>query len=45
MLIEIDRLQLATNDPDMARDRWRTLLGAEEAGRDRIRCLGAERTI
>jgi hypothetical protein len=44
MLIEIDRLQLATNDSTMAIDRWRTLLGAEETGRDRIRCLGAERT-
>jgi hypothetical protein len=44
MLIEIDRLQLATNDPATAIDRWQTLLGAEEADRDRIRCLGAERT-
>jgi hypothetical protein len=44
MLIEIDRLQLATNDSTTAIDRWRTLLGAEETGRDRIRCLGAERT-
>ena len=44
MLIEIDRLQLATNDPATAIDRWQTLLGAEEAGRDRIRCLGAART-
>ena len=44
MLIEIDRLQLATNDPETAIDRWQTLLGAEEADRDRIRCLAAART-
>lgn len=44
MLMEIDRLQLATNEPDLAIGRWRDLLGAEEAGRDHIRCLGAART-
>ncbi len=44
MLVEIDRLQLATNDPELAISRWRDLLGAEEAGRDRVRCLGAART-
>lgn len=44
MLKEIDRLQLATSDAQLAIERWCHLLGAEEAGRDRIRCLNAVRT-
>jgi hypothetical protein len=44
MLMEIDRLQLATNEPGEAIGRWQHLLGAEETGRDRINCLGAART-
>jgi hypothetical protein len=44
MLVEIDRLQLATDEPALAIGRWRDLLGAEEAGRDRVGCLGAART-
>lgn len=44
MLHAIDRLQLATNDAPLAIKRWTSLLGAEEAGRDRIRCLNAART-
>ncbi len=44
MLQAIDRLQLATNDSRLAIERWKSLLGAEESGRDRIDCLGAVRT-
>ena len=44
MLLDIDRLQLATDDAGLAIQRWRSLLGAEEAGRDKVRCLGAART-
>lgn len=45
MLIEIDRLQLATAQPAHAIERWTTLLGAEVAGADQVRCLGAKRTL
>jgi hypothetical protein len=44
MLVEIDRLQLATGEPEAAVARWQQLLGAEPAGRDRIGCLGAARS-
>ncbi len=44
MLLEIDRLQLATPDPSLAIDRWTHILGAEVAERSQIRCLSARCT-
>jgi hypothetical protein len=44
MLIEIDRLMLATNDPATAIQRWCTLLGAEEMRRGHIKCWQAKST-
>src|SRR5215472_3987809 len=45
MLVEIDRVQLATPDADRAAEKWQRLLGAEEARRDRIACLSAKRVV
>lgn len=44
MLLEIDRLQLATPDPELAIDRWVQILGAEVAGRSYIQYLNARCT-
>jgi catechol 2,3-dioxygenase-like lactoylglutathione lyase family enzyme len=44
MLTEIDRVQLATPNAAEAAQKWRTMLGAEEIGRDRIAFLAANRT-
>lgn len=44
MLTEIDRVLIATPDRADAAVRWQRLLGAEEAGRDRLDALGALRT-
>ena len=44
MLLEIDRLQLATPDPSLAIDRWTNILGAVVAKRSQIRCLSARCT-
>lgn len=43
MLTEIDRVQLATLDANVAAEKWRGLLGAEEIRRDKVACLGARR--
>ena len=41
MLLEIDRLQLATPTPDLAIARWVDVLGAELADQSSIACLNA----
>ncbi|MEM7079920.1 MAG: hypothetical protein AAF513_14955 [Pseudomonadota bacterium] len=41
MLIEIDRLQLATPDPAAAIERWQAIVDAEVADKGRIRALQA----
>ena len=43
MLRRIDRVQLAVPDADMAAKGWISLLGAEEAGWDKVQGLGARR--
>jgi hypothetical protein len=43
MLTEIDRVVLATPDATGAADRWRSLLGAAEVGKDRVGSLSARR--
>lgn len=43
MLTEIDRVLLATPDAAGAADKWRSLLGAAEVGRDRVDSLSARR--
>lgn len=44
MLERIDRVQLVVPDRVAASDGWMHLLGAEVAGKDTLRCLGAQRT-
>ena len=44
MLSRIDRIQLAVAEAAPVARRWAELLGAQEAGRDRLACLGAART-
>lgn len=44
MLTRVDRVQLAVPDAAAAAANWKALLGAEEAGKDTISCLGAKRT-
>ncbi len=44
MLLEIDRVLLATPDAADAAAKWRARVGAEEVGRDRVGWLGARRT-
>lgn len=44
MLLEIDRVQLAVPEARGVIEKWQSLLGAEESGRDKIACLGAART-
>ena len=44
MLTRVDRVQLAVPDANAAATNWKLLLGAEEAGVDSIKCLGAKRT-
>jgi len=44
MLTEIDRIQIATQNAADAAEKWRTILGAQEVGRDRIAFLAARRT-
>lgn len=43
MLDQIDRVQLAVPDMELAASGWRTLLGAEEISRDKVAALGAKR--
>src|SRR5260221_364485 len=43
MLVTIDRIQLATPSAEAAAQKWQSLLGAEEIGRDRLSTLGARR--
>jgi len=43
MLTEIDRVLLATPDAAGAADKWRSLLGAVEVGRDQVGSLSAQR--
>jgi hypothetical protein len=43
MLTQIDRILLATPDAAAAAVKWRAMLGAEEAGRDRAALLAARR--
>ncbi|HKD23517.1 MAG TPA: hypothetical protein VKB71_15985 [Rhizomicrobium sp.] len=43
MLTQIDRVLLATPDAAAAAAKWRAMLGAEEAGRDRTALLSARR--
>ncbi len=43
MLQEIDRVQLAVPDAGAAAEKWASLLGAEETGRDSVKVLGAKR--
>jgi hypothetical protein len=43
MLTEIDRVLLATPDAAGAADKWRSLLGAAEVGKDRVDSLCARR--
>lgn len=43
MLGRIDRVQLAVPDWETATQGWASLLGAESAGEDRVKCLGARR--
>jgi hypothetical protein len=45
MLTEIDRVLLATPDAVGAADRWRSLLGAAEIGKDRVDSLSARRIV
>ncbi len=44
MLTRVDRVQLAVPDAGTAAANWVALLGAEKAGSDTIKCLGAKRT-
>ena len=44
MLLVIDRLQLATPNPELAIQRWVEVLGAELAGQSKIACLSANCT-
>jgi hypothetical protein len=44
MLLEIDRVQIAVSEAASVAEKWQSLLGAEESGRDKIACLGAART-
>ena len=44
MLLEIDRLQLATPSPEPAIQRWSDVLGAELADQSTISCLNAQCT-
>jgi catechol 2,3-dioxygenase-like lactoylglutathione lyase family enzyme len=44
MLLEIDRVALATPDAADAAAKWRARLGAEEVGRGRVAWLSARRT-
>lgn len=43
MLNRVDRVQLAVPDAEVAARGWISLLGAEKAGEDRIKGLGAKR--
>lgn len=43
MLTDIDRVLIATPDPEDAVRKWKTVLGAEEVGQDRLAALGARR--
>jgi hypothetical protein len=43
MLKEIDRVQIATPDAEAAAAKWRTRVGAEEIGRDRVSTFAAKR--
>jgi catechol 2,3-dioxygenase-like lactoylglutathione lyase family enzyme len=43
MLTEIDRVQIAVPDAEAAAAKWRTLLGAEEVGRDAVKTIRAKR--
>jgi len=43
MLTQIDRILVATPDAAAAAEKWRALVGAEEAGRDSVSALAAKR--
>src|SRR5260370_1015666 len=43
MLRGIDRVQIATPDAEAAAAKWRSLVGAQEVGRDRVASLAATR--
>lgn len=45
LLTRVDRVQLAVPDAEAAARGWIALLGAEKAGEDRLKCLGARRTL
>ncbi|MEE9279237.1 MAG: VOC family protein [Myxococcota bacterium] len=45
MLLRVDRIQLATPDRTKVAKCWRNLLGAELAREDRVKLLGAARSV